>query len=201
MGLRIARVVAEIAEAEGRVVAVMVAGLPPTLDTAGSPTEAQMAGLAVDAADAALGQASPRVTAVAQAFERVSRAVRRNAALVRRLECGWPRRNGADDRLAMARRQVVRSVSEAIARQADGELAERLFDDLHERLDGMELDGELDGPVEAVVAAICRDLGLAEGVMAGLAKVGAATPGSLVEKMGAVGLARDGPGRGGSLGG
>ena len=159
-GVRIARVVAEVTEAEGQVVAVVRAGLPGSMVDAGSLTEAQLAGLAVDAAEDALSKASPRIAAAAQAFDRVSRAVRRTAALVRRLECGWPRRGGSDDRQAMARRQIARSVGERITGQSDGEAAERLFDDLAERLDALDLAGALDQPVEAVIAEICRELGL-----------------------------------------
>ena len=51
-------------------------------------------------------------------------------------------------------------MGERIARHADGEAAERLFDDLHERLDAMEFAGDLDRPVDEVIAAVCRVLGL-----------------------------------------
>ena len=159
LGVRIARVATELAEVERRVVAVVEAGLPASLGGAGLD-EARMAGLAVDSVDAALAAAAPRIAAASQAFERVSRAVRRTTALVRRLDCGWPRRGGSDDRQAMARRQVARSVGERIAAHAEGERAERLFDDLAERLDALELEGALEQPVEAVIAEICRDLGL-----------------------------------------
>ncbi len=71
-------------------------------------------------------------------------------------------RGGSDDRRSLARRQVARAVGERIARHADGEAAERLFDDLYERLDAMEFGGDLDQPVEAVIDAICRAIGLPE---------------------------------------
>lgn len=160
LGVRIARVAAEMAEVEGRVVAAVAAGLPASVDDAGSLAETQAAGMAVDAAEQALAQGAPRVASAAQAFDRVSRAVRRTVALVRRLECGWPRRAGPDDRQAMARRQIARELGDRITRHAEGEAAERLFDDLAERLETLELEGGLEQPVEAVVAAICRDLGL-----------------------------------------
>ena len=83
-------------------------------------------------------------------------------ALIQRIEAGWPRRGGSDDRRAMARRQIARGVGERIARHAEGEAAERLFDDLHERLDAMEFGGDLDRPVDEVIDAICRVLGLPE---------------------------------------
>ena len=160
-GVRIARVAAEVAEADGKIVALLAAELPARIADHASLTEAQLAGLSVDAADAALKPAAARVAAAGLTFERVSRAVRRTAALMRRIECGWPRRGGSDDRRAMARRQVARSVGEAITRRADGDAAERLFDDLVERLDALELDGGLeDRPAEVIVAAICRELGL-----------------------------------------
>ncbi len=90
-GLRIARVAAEVAEVEGRVVALLATGLPDEYGNAASLHDGQMAGLAVDAADLALKEASPRIDAAGQTFERVSRAVRRTVALVQRIEAGWPR--------------------------------------------------------------------------------------------------------------
>ena len=161
LGLRIARVAAEVAEAEGRVVAVVAAGLPASVD-AGSLAEAQEAGSAVDAAGLALAQASPRIGAAARGYDRAARAVRRTVALVQRLDRGWVPRGGADDHAAMVRRQVARTVGERITRHADGEAAERLFDDLAERLEALERDGGLDGAADLVIAAICRDLGLPE---------------------------------------
>ena len=160
-GVRIARVAADVAEVQGRVIALVAAELPADLAAAGSLQEARDAGLAVDSAEEALSAVSPRIEAAGRVFDRVSRSVRRTVALVQRLDTGWlPRGGGPDDRLAMARRQVARSVGEAIAQHATGEVAERLFDDLDDRLDAAALDGLLDGPVEEVVAAICRELGL-----------------------------------------
>ena len=172
LGVRIARVATEVAEADGKIVALLAAELPARIANHESITEAQLAGLSVDAADAALKPAAERVAA-GLTFERVSRAVRRTAALMQRIESGWPRRGGSDDRRAMARRQVARSVGEAITRRADGEAAERLFDDLAERLDALELDGSLeDRPAEVIVAAICRELGVdvPEGLLVALSR-------------------------------
>jgi hypothetical protein len=160
IGLRIARVAAVVAEADGQIIAVASTGLPEHLKTVGSLHDVQMAGCAVDTADTALKQASIRVAETTQSFERAARAVRRTVALIGRLDAGWPRRSRVDDRQAMARRQIARTVGERIARHAYGEAAERLFDDLHEKLDGLEADGGLDGPAGDVIAAICRDLGL-----------------------------------------
>ena len=162
LGLRIARVAAEVAEVEGRVVALLATGLPGEYGADASLHDGQMAGLAVDAVDAALKEAAPRIATAGQTFERVSRAVRRTVALAERIEAGWPRRSGSDDRQTMARRQIARGVGERIARHAEGEAAERLFDDLGDRLDAMEFAGELDRPVQEVIGAICRALGLPE---------------------------------------
>ena len=161
-GLRIAQVAAELVEAEGRIVSLMAGAVPASGADIRSPDDAERAGQAMDAADAALALATPRVAVATQSFERVSRAVRRTVALVQRIDAGWPRRGGSDDRRTMARRQIARGVGERIARQTHGEAAERLFDDLDARLDALELDGELNRPIAAVIAAICRDLGLAE---------------------------------------
>ena len=161
LGVRIARVATEVAEADGKIVAPMAAALPARIAGHDSITEAQLAGLSVDAADAALKPAAERVASAGLTFERVSRAVRRTAALLQRIEGGWLRRGGSDDRRAMARRQVARSVGRgdhAAGRTA--RRAERLFDDLSERLDALELEGALDDrPAEVIVAAICRELG------------------------------------------
>ena len=148
-----------MAEAEGRIVAVVAAGLPESVD-AGSLAEARAAGSAVDAAGLALAQATPRIGEASLAYDRAARAVRRSVALVQRLDCGWTPRGGSDDHGAMVRRQVAREVGERIARHTDGEAAERLFDDLDERLDALEHEGGLDRPARIVIAAICRDLGL-----------------------------------------
>jgi hypothetical protein len=55
---------------------------------------------------------------------------------------------------------VARGVGEAIRRQADGEAAERLFDELTERLDELDQDEIGAIPVAEVIARICRELGL-----------------------------------------
>ena len=56
-----------------------------------------------------------------------------------------------------------------IHRQCDDETAERLFDELAERMDGPELTPELDGlAVDELVRRICRDLGLAATALADL---------------------------------
>jgi hypothetical protein len=63
----------------------------------------------------------------------------------------------------MRRRSQVRlAVERAIWTEAEGLEAERLLDDLDDVLEEAALaDGFLDGPVEAVIARIRDDLGLA----------------------------------------
>jgi hypothetical protein len=109
-----------------------------------------------------MSAAVPRVEVLALALDRVSRSVRRSLALMRRMQAGWPGAGSADDRAAMVRRQVVRGVAEVIRSRADGETAERLFDELAERLDDPEFGRDLLAlPVEEIVRRISRDLGLA----------------------------------------
>ena len=78
-------------------------------------------------------------------------------ALKRRIETGWPRRGEADDRRAMARRQVEQAVGARIRAEFD-EPAERLRL-LEERLWDPGLEAMLDSmPVEDVIAEIGRAL-------------------------------------------
>ncbi len=168
LGLRAARVIARMMEIEGQAAEVTASWLPETGGPA-SLGEAEAAGHGVDMVAAAMAQAVPRAEVLARALDRVSRSVRRSLALMRRMQAGWPRA-GADDRQAMVRRQVARGAAEAIRRQTAGEAgdeaAERLFDDLAERLEDPALDAELRLlPVEEAVRRICRDLGLAAGAV------------------------------------
>ena len=160
LGVRIARVATEVAEVEGRVVALVAACLPESLQAPASLTEAQAAGAAVDSAEQALAHASTRIGVATQAFDRAARAVRRTVALIQRIDAGWPQ-GGSDDHHTLVRRQVARGVAERIAQHHDGEAAERLFDDLADRLDALELDGGLDRPAELIIADLCRELGMA----------------------------------------
>ena len=161
LGMRGARVVTRMMEIEQAVADVMAAGLPEASAIPASLGEALAGGQGVDAVVAAMAEAVPRVEALARALDRLSRAVRRSVALIQRMEAGWPRAS-ADDRQAMVRRQVARGVAEVIRQTADGEAAERLFDDLAERLDDPAIEAEIGVlPVEEIVRRICRDLGLA----------------------------------------
>ena len=166
LGMRAARVVMRLMEIEQQSAEVVANWLPALQAEATSLSEAVAAGQGVDAVNAAMAQAVPRAEVLARAFDRVSRSVRRTVALKRRMQAGWPRAGSAndrsDDRAAMVRRQVARGVAEAIRRESEGDAAERLFDELAERLDETGFAEEaLALPVEDVVRRICRDLGLA----------------------------------------
>ncbi len=160
LGMRAARVVTRMMEIEQAAADIVAGWLPEAGSVHASLGEAQAAGLGVDTAIAAMAQSVPRVESLARALDRLSRSVRRSVALMRRMQAGWPR--AADDRTAMVRRQVARSVAEVIRREAEGDSAERLFDELAERLhDPAFVDEVLALPPEEVVRRVCRDLGLA----------------------------------------
>ena len=166
--MRGARVVVRMMEIEQAAAEVVAGWLPAAGPFPGALGDAVAAGQGVDAVTEAMAGGVPRMEVLARALDRVSRSVRRCVALKRRLAAGWPRA-GADDRAAMVRRQVARGVTDAIRCRAEGEAAERLFDELAERLDEPELEAELSAlPVAEVVRRVCRDLGLAG---AGVAEV------------------------------
>ena len=164
LGMRAVRAVTRMLEIEVQAAELVVAALPELGREANSLGEALAGGQGIDAANAAMAQAVPRTEILALAHERLARSVRRSVALLRRIEAGWPRAGSmqerTDDRAAMVRRQVARGVGEAIRRQADGEAAERLFDDLAEQLDELDPDEIGTIPVAEVIARICRELGL-----------------------------------------
>ena len=166
LGLRAARVVTRMMEIEQAAAEIAASWLPTAQTPAASLSEAITAGQDADALALAMTQAVPRVEILALALDRVTRSVRRSIALMRRLQAGWPHA-APDDRGAMVRRQVARAVAETIRGRADGEAAERLFDDLAERMDDPTLQDEiLSLPVDQIVRRICRDLGLAAEVLA-----------------------------------
>ena len=161
LGMRAARVVTRMLEIELETAEIVASWLPEHGGAAASLSEAVASGQGVDTVNAAMAEAVPRVEVLALAHDRLARSVRRSVALLRRIEAGWPHAS-SDDRAAMMRRQVARGVGEAIRRGSDDETAERLFDDLAERLEDPAVDAELAAmPVEEVVRRICRDLGLA----------------------------------------
>ncbi len=169
LGMRAARVVVRMMEMEQAAAEIVVGWLPgPAMPE--SLAEGTAAGQGLDMVEAAMAASVPRVEVLVRALDRVSRSVRRSVALQRRMAAGWTGAGRVDDRGAMVRRQVARGVGEAIAREADGEAAERLFDELAERLEEPGLEAELLAlPVEAVVRRVCLDLGLAMEAVRGLA--------------------------------
>ena len=174
LGMRAARVVTRLMEIEREAADVVASWLPAPGGQPASLSEAVASGQDVDAVTAAMAQAVPRAEVLARALDRVSRSVRRTVALIERMKAGWPRAAPADDRQAMLRRQVARGVAEVIRRESDGEAAERLFDELAERLDDPGVMAEIGVlPEEEVVRRICRDLGLA---VAAIRHIGDASP-------------------------
>ncbi len=164
LGMRAARVVTRMMDIEQAIADTVAGWLPEAGSVHASLGEAHAAGLGVDTAIAAMAQTVPRVEGLARALDRLSRSVRHSVALMRRMQAGWPR--AADDRTAMVRRQVARSVAEVIRHETQGEAAERLFDELAERLDDPAfVDEMLVLPPEEVVRRVCRDLGLATALL------------------------------------
>ena len=165
IGMIVARMLGRVAEAEAE--AALAVSAPQTMagvdnaHLAGSLAEAIEVGRAADAAIAAQQTVAARAETVARAFRLVSRSVRMTVLLAERLDRGWARRGVADDRHAMARRQIARAVADAIGRDADGERAERLTEALAERMERLDVDALVgDRPVEEIIAEICRDIGL-----------------------------------------
>lgn len=122
---------------------------------------------------------------LARAFHRATRTVRLALALESRLAREGheiARLDGARDRLAAfdRKRQVRRAVVRDIWTETEGEAAEALTEALDERLEeAAEFAEFLDGPVEAAIARIRADLGLAKALAAPAdppANDGAATP-------------------------
>jgi hypothetical protein len=146
IGMRVARMVGRAADAEAALAdAAMADGVLPV---ATSLAEAIAADEAACAAGEARQAGAARTEIVAAAFAQVSRAIRRTILLAERMDRGWARPVRADDRQAMARRQIVRAMGDAIARDPDAEEAERLdtLDDIGGRT------------AEDIIREICRDL-------------------------------------------
>ena len=116
---------------------------------------AQVAAAAGDA-----GAARADVNGAAEAFERVSRAVRRTVRMAQFVAEPAGGRSAAAQRVTN-RRRVLRSVEDMIQQEVDGEAAERLHAELLERLEGPDLDDELlDRPLDEVIRMVRCDLGL-----------------------------------------
>ncbi|HEV7386529.1 MAG TPA: hypothetical protein VGN89_16715, partial [Phenylobacterium sp.] len=103
-------------------------------------------------------------------FARIARAVRQTVALEAKLaddrQAVIAERTQRRDREAQAlvQRRATRIealVERAIEAEASGSEAERLYEDLRERLeDADDLAGFHDRPIPEIVALICKDLGL-----------------------------------------
>jgi hypothetical protein len=118
------------------------------------------------AARAEASQDDAAAEALALAFHRVSRSVRLTLALESRL-AGERRQGLREDRVLTARAvearkdQVRAALTRAVQAERETDDAERLLDELDERLDEDALfDRFLAGPVEACIARIRADLGL-----------------------------------------
>ncbi len=120
-----------------------------------------------EAAPQAASGSAPPVPAIpplaaAASFDRACRNVRQTVMLVEQV--GRPKtpasRPGAH-RIA-ARKRIIREVEDVIQRSAAGPRAERLYAELAERLEGPDLEEELETrQVAEIVTDLCRDLGLA----------------------------------------
>jgi hypothetical protein len=97
------------------------------------------------------------------AFERITRAVRRTMVLVRKLNepLPPPAASKSEHRTA-ARKRIIRDVEDTIQRTTKDDEAESLHAELLDRLDGPDLDEDIDQrPVAEIITDICRDLGIA----------------------------------------
>ncbi len=113
--------------------------------------------------------------AIAAAFDRIARAVRRSIALVRSLAEPVQFAKTPAQHLAATRKRILREVEDVIQRTApasddaasdgadtDNASAEALTAELHDRLDAPDLDDDISSrPVADIITEICRDLGLA----------------------------------------
>jgi hypothetical protein len=163
LGRRVARMVTDVADAEA---ALAKAAAEIRVAEGVSPMAASLAeAIESDRASAAAAEArrdvAARAVAIAAAFTRVARSIRLTAAMLERCDRGWARARPADDRKAMARRQIARGVADAITRTAEGEEAEQLRERLTERLDSPDWEDLLeDRDPQEVIDIICRDIGL-----------------------------------------
>ena len=93
----------------------------------------------------------------ASVYDRVARSVRRSIWLIHKLAEPVPVTN----RVA-ARKQIIRTVEDAIQRDAEEDEAETLHEELWDRLDSPDLEDEIrNRPVEDIIKDVVRDLGLA----------------------------------------
>ena len=121
-------------------------------------------GAAEVGSDAAVEPAPGAAREVSVAFERIARTVRRTVGLARRLDEPVVARAELEleRRRVAVRRRIIRRVEDAIFRERlDPVAAERLRDDMFERLDGPDVDDDaLHRPVDEIIREICDDLGI-----------------------------------------
>ena len=99
---------------------------------------------------------------LAAAFDRIARAVRRCILLARSLDAPAPSACDPARHRAAARRRIIREVEDAIHRTNEGDPADALHAELHERMDTPDLDDDLSTrPIAEIVTELRRDLGLA----------------------------------------
>jgi hypothetical protein len=162
IGLRVARMVGQAADAETALAAAASeAGAAEGVSAlATSLAEAIEADRAAAAAAEARQTVVARIEAVAGSFARVSRAIRLTILLAERLERGWARSGAADDRQAMAKRQIACAVADAIGREAEDDRGV-LAAALRERLEALDTEAGIgDRPAQEIIGEICRALGL-----------------------------------------
>jgi hypothetical protein len=127
---------------------------------------------------------------IAIAFDRISRAVRRTIALARKVaEPIPPAAERHDQHRVAARRRIIREVEDTIQRTTGDADADTLHAELVDRLDGPDLDDDIDQrPIADIIADICRDLGL--GAMPGTHPWKRRTPDDLAALCARAGQAR-----------
>ena len=163
IGMSVARMVGGAAEAEtalakSAATASIADGVPPLATSLAEAIEADQAAAAAGEARRAV---ITRTETIAAAFNQTARAIRRTILLAERLDRGWACPVAATNHQAVARRQITRAVTDAIARETDGDRAERLTETVAERLDSLDtLDDVTSRPAEDIIRDICRDLGL-----------------------------------------
>ncbi len=97
------------------------------------------------------------------AFDRIARTLRRTIALARKITDPAPQGPAAQaaERRRIARKQIIREVEDTIQRETDGAEANALHAELHERLETIDCDDDIDNlPIAEIIALIRRDLGL-----------------------------------------
>jgi hypothetical protein len=119
--------------------------------------------LGCDETGAAL-KPSPELT---QAYERVTRSIRRSIMLARAIEAPAPVRDtGAQDQSRIrARKRIIRTVEDTIERvteaDSDDTRGDALRAEMFERLDRPDMDDDIDHrPLEEIIDEIRHDMGL-----------------------------------------